>query len=232
MASIIEHYQAIIYALLGGIIPALIWLFFWLREDSKHSEPKLLILRTFVFGMISVLLVLPYQSLVDGRFPGSTALAFLLWAALEETFKFGAAYFGGLRSKEDNEPIDPIIYMITAALGFVALENALFILRPLIDGDVSTSILTINMRFLGANLLHIVSSGLVGAALAISFYRSEGIRVQFVLIALIIATIFHTAFNLLLMSSTDIGSAVAVISVWISVGGLLILFEKAKTIAP
>jgi len=49
------------YALFGGILPALVWLVFWLREDKKNPEPKKLILRTFLFGMGAVMIVLFFQ---------------------------------------------------------------------------------------------------------------------------------------------------------------------------
>ncbi len=34
-----------------------------------------------------------------------------------------------LRSQDDDEPIDPSIYMITTALGFAAVENVLFLMQ-------------------------------------------------------------------------------------------------------
>src|SRR3989344_5332355 len=147
-----NNWSTLVYALIGGILPAVLWLIFWLQEDRKRPEPKRLILRTFIFGMMAVLLVIPFQKSVDSIFPGVGLVAFLLWAILEEGFKLGAAYFGGLKSKEDNEPVDPLIYMITAALGFVALENSLFIITPLLDNDAAMGVIVGNMRFVGASL--------------------------------------------------------------------------------
>ena len=43
----------IIFAISGGILPALIWLWFWLKEDL-HPEPKKAISLTFFFGMLMV----------------------------------------------------------------------------------------------------------------------------------------------------------------------------------
>ena len=157
----------VIYALLGGILPALVWLLFWLREDRKNPEPKRLIMRTFILGMIAVILVLPLQKGVEMLFAGGiTILSLAVWAFLEEGLKLGAGYFGGLASREDNEPIDPMIYMITAALGFVSLENALFILGPMLGGDIATSIITGNLRFIGASLLHEVTSAIIGVSIS------------------------------------------------------------------
>lgn len=223
--------EPIIYALLGGVLPALVWLAFWLREDYRHPEPRGLILRTFLLGMGAVILVLPLQKAVDVWFPGTTSMAILLWVTLEEVFKFGAAYFGGLKSVEDNEPIDPIIYMITAALGFVALENTLFIFGPLVGEDITRSVITGNLRFIGASLLHVVSSGLIGVSLAFSFYQSRRRRVMLTMLALILAIAFHAGFNLVIIHWHNSGAMLAFGLVWIGVVLLLLAFEKAKAIA-
>jgi len=223
--------ETIIYALLGGILPALVWLAFWLHEDYKHPEPRGLILETFLLGMGAVVFVLPFQKAVEMVFPSMAFFALLLWVVLEEVFKLGAAYAGGLRSIEDNEPIDPIIYMITAALGFVALENALFIIGPLIGEDIMRGVITGNLRFIGASLLHVVSSGFVGVSLAFSFYQPMSKRVTYVILALVLAIIFHTSFNLAIVHWENLGAMIAFALVWISVVFLLLAFERAKTIA-
>lgn len=225
------NFENISFALLGGVLPALLWLWFWLHEDKKHPEPRGMIGRTFALGMLSVILVLPFQKGVDMIFPGLILPAILLWAVLEEVFKFGAAYFGGLHTREDNEPVDAIIYMITAALGFVALENALFILGPLVGEDIPRTIVTGNLRFIGASLLHVVASGLVGVALAFSFYK-PGIPVLAGFWALVSAILFHTLFNLMIINLGEWGTPLAFIMVWLGVIYLIWAFEKAKVIAP
>jgi len=223
--------ETAIYALLGGILPALIWLAFWLREDARHPEPRGLILRTFILGMGAVILVLPFQKAVDNLLPGMTVAAILWWVILEEVFKFIAAYFGGLKSIEDNEPIDPIIYMITAALGFVALENTLFLFGPLLGEDTMRSVITGNLRFIGASLLHVVSSGFVGVSLAFSFYKSRRKRVILTMFGLILAIVIHTGFNLAIIHWNNSGAMLAFSLVWISVVLLLLAFERTKKIA-
>jgi RsiW-degrading membrane proteinase PrsW (M82 family) len=41
-------------AILGGIGPAMLWLWFWLKEDRLHPEPKALLTRVFLFGGLAV----------------------------------------------------------------------------------------------------------------------------------------------------------------------------------
>jgi RsiW-degrading membrane proteinase PrsW (M82 family) len=222
--------DTVLYSLLGGVLPALLWLAFWLREDYRHPEPRGLIMKTFMLGMISVVFVLPFQKIVDNFFPGMTLVAILSWVVLEELFKFGAAYFGGLKSIEDNEPIDPIIYMITAALGFVALENALFLFGSLIGESIIDSVITGNLRFIGASLLHVVSSGIVGISLALSFYKGMWTHIVMTTLALLVAVAFHATFNLSIVNWGNSGAMLAFGLVWVGVVLLLLAFEKAKTI--
>jgi len=225
----------IIYAFVGGILPALVWLIFWLREDRKSPEPRGLILKTFLLGMGGVLLIALVALIFEkeaSRIVDNMALpAIILLASIEEGLKFLAGYFGGIRSVEDNEPVDPLIYMITAALGFVALENTLFILGPMIDGNVLESLVTGHMRFIGASLLHIVSSGFVGMALAFSFYKSLPRKFITTILGLMVAIAFHTFFNIVILTFKGSGATLSAIAVWTGVIFLLWAFERAKAIA-
>lgn len=227
-----NNLQSISYALLGGVVPALLWLFFWLREDAKRPEPKGRIAETFLLGMLTVILVLPFQKMVAGFFPGLGLIAFTLWAVLEEGFKFSAAYAAAIRTTDDDEPIDMLIYMITAALGFVALENALFIWNPLLQFDLIGALSTGSMRFVGASLLHVVSSGALGLMMALAFYGSWAKKMAYGLIGLVLAVVIHTTFNMFILRQDSSQSLQTFAAVWFGAALLLLFFEKVKTIAP
>jgi len=222
--------EVFLFSLVGGVIPALIWLMFWLREDSKRPEPRGLIMLTFVAGMIAVPLVIPFQKWTF--IAGDQSLTFLIWAALEELFKFGAAYFIALRRKEDNEPIDPLIYMMTAALGFAAMENTIFIFQPLLQGNFTESLITGNIRFIGASLLHTISSATVGIAMGLSFYKGRGMKKLDLILGLLLAIALHTAFNLFIIKENS-GTTFATLGfVWIAIVVLMLFFERIKRIFP
>lgn len=218
----------VVIAILGGFVPALFWLWFWLREDSARPEPKTLIISSFVAGILVVPIVLPLQQFALDRYEG-TYLVFL-WVLIEEVVKYSAALIVVLWNKAVDEPIDCIIYMITIALGFSALENALFIFTPLISGDYLQSFLTGNFRFLGATLLHVLTSGTVGAAMALSFYRSSVERVFFATVGLCIAIVLHGLFNFFIMDSSGETILSIFLVVWAGIIGLFLVFEKAKLI--
>jgi protease PrsW len=222
----------LLYALLSGVLPSLLWLWFWLKEDNIHPEPRLLILITFLAGMIAVPFVIPFQKIIYATFADHNLLTLVLWAGVEELFKLGAAYFIALRSKFMDEPIDALIYLITAALGFAALENTFFILKPLESGDMIQSIITGNLRFVGATLLHVVSSASIGVFIAISFYSGFFTKKFCDVLGLGVAIALHTAFNFFIMKSTGSQTLIIFSSVWGAIIVLMLLFEKIKTIQP
>lgn len=213
-------------AFLGGVLPACIWLFFWLLEDRCEPEPKRYIFLCFLAGMLGVAVVLPLEQLADNYLTG-TALLFV-WGALEELVKFGAAYMVALRTAFFDEPLDAVIYLVTAALGFSALENALFILGPLHDGDVLRSILTTNLRFMGATLLHSLASATIGIALALSFYKPGFVRRMVTLAGVVLAIVLHTLFNFFILEGGSDATFWIFLCIWVGIVALLLLVERVK----
>lgn len=213
-------------AFMSGLLPALFWLWFWLREDKERPEPYLLIALAFLGGIMVVPIVLPLQKLAVEYYYGPTLI--FIWVVIEEVMKYAAALLLVLWNKAVDEPIDLIIYMITVALGFAALENALFIFTPISNGDITGSILTGNFRFLGAMLLHVLASGTVGIALALSYYKPPTLRLWWGTVGLAVAITLHALFNFFIMNAGG-GVILAVfLCVWVGLIGMMLFFEKAK----
>ena len=215
-----------VISLLGGLVPALLWLWFWLNEDDEKPEPKGLLILTFIIGMVSVFIVLPIQNLL-GNLIHNEKLLTIVWAAVEEIIKYTAVLFVALKSKAADEPVDFAIYLMTGALGFAALENALFLIDPVTLGNSTVSLLTGNFRFLGAMLLHTVCSGMIGIALGLSFYRIWYAKKMFLLVGLLAAITLHSAFNFLIISS-DKGLFAVFSLLWGVTIVVLLLFEQLR----
>jgi len=221
--------QSLFYALLGGVLPALLWLWFWLKEDSDNPEPRGLLILSFFAGMAAVMLVYPMEQF-------ATALGFeglhllIAWATIEEVMKFAMIVVIIFQTSDYfDEPVDALIYMITVALGFAALENTLFLLEPISRGQALVSFLTGNLRFLGATLLHVIASSMVGVMIGFAFWKSDFIRKIAGLFGLCIAVALHTAFNFFIMSET--GPDPFAIFLWLWIGAIIIifLFERLKS---
>ena len=196
------QYAGTIAAVAGGVFPALVWLWFWRREDRAHPEPRKLIALAFIAGMVTVGIVIPIEKFAATYLVGTT-LVFAVWSTIEEIAKYLAARITVLWRREDDEPIDPVIYMIAVALGFAALENTLFLLSPLAGSTVPQAVVTGNLRFVGATLLHVLGSATVGIALALSFYKSRRLRRRYVAGGVILASLLHAIFNFLILNTPE-----------------------------
>lgn len=213
-------------AFLSGLIPALFWVWFWLREDSKRPEPYFLIAISFIAGMAVVPMALPLQKAAIGLYSETNII--LVWVIIEELLKYAVALALVFWNREVDEPIDMVIYMIMVALGFAALENALFVYNPLMANDYLDSALTGSFRFLGATLLHVLASGTVGVSIALAYYKSKSTQVVAGTIGLSIAIVLHALFNFFIMKASGETILAVFLFVWMGIILLFLLFEKIK----
>lgn len=196
---------------LSGLLPSLVWILYFLRKDI-HPEPKTLITKTFLMGIIispiAVLFQYWFMDLAQ-RWPllafqaGSSG--FFIWAAfIEEVVKFYAVRTIVFRNPAFDEPVDAMVYMIAAGLGFAAIENILVMFRVVGSEGVTMALQVWGLRFVGATLLHALASGLVGYFLALAWFHPK-LTNRLIAIGLVFATVFHFTFNILLSFSEQLG---------------------------
>ncbi len=220
-------FETLFFAFLGGILPAMVWLYFLLKEDRRCPEPRHMIALAVVAGMLSVVLVLPLERFAVLTLPAGIPVI-IGWAAIEETVKYLLAAIIVLWRRSVNESIDLVIYMITVALGFAALENALFLIAPFSGGNMVEGLLTGNLRFIGSTLLHVVASAVIGFSLAFSFRRSRFLRTVCATLGLILAIALHALFNFLIIDGSGSFTLLAFFMVWSGAVVLFALFEVLK----
>lgn len=187
-----------------GFAPALAWLFFYLKEDI-HPEPKKLIAFTFILGAAFAFLALAAELAANKTLgwigvAALSPLSLIILAFIEELAKFEAAYIAVHKNPDFDEPIDAMIYMVVAALGFATVEN----LGAIHSGDPSQTALlstifeTTTLRFVGATLLHTLASALLG------YYWAKGIRAfqsrRPLIIGFLLATALHSVFNFFILN--------------------------------
>lgn len=217
--------------IISGVLPSLLWLWFWLREDNLHPEPRSLLTGTFIAGAAVVIFVLPLQ-MIAARYAVDESMRYIIWAAIEEILKFAAAFVIAFKSHDMDEPIDAMIYLITVSLGFAAVENVLFIFGPLADGNLATTIVTGNMRFIGATLVHVVCSAIIGFSVGFVFYRSRFVKILSATAGVAIAITLHSLFNLSIIGGTATSTLKTFGWVWAGAVAIIILFEEVKAIQP
>jgi len=226
----------IFFSLAAGVLPALLWLWFWLKEDRLHPEPRRLIMLTFFAGMAVVGIALPLEQIthyVFKRLDIAAALGgFLMlffWALAEEFSKYFAAKKAALSKREFDEPIDAMVYLITAALGFAALENVIFLVDIVNGYGLSAGLMTSNLRFAGATLVHLLSSAIVGSSIAFCFFHKEKYR-RNVFWGIALATLLHAFFNYFIIKSSGKDMLQVLLPFWFLILVLLFVFKKVKRI--
>jgi RsiW-degrading membrane proteinase PrsW (M82 family) len=218
-----------IYAILAGTIPSIVWLIFWLQEDKMRPEPRWLISSIFIGGGLSVIAAI-YGEQYIGELVSNTTLRYTLWAATEEIVKFLAVMIIALNSSYNDEPIDAMIYFITAALGFAAIENTLFVLSPLSNGHIAQSIATDSMRFIGATLVHIVSSALIGFSIGYTKNSRLPARIIFIALGILGAIAIHSGFNISIVGSQPSEILNTFMWIWFATVIMIVLFEEIKAV--
>ena len=189
-----------------GLLPSTIWLLWYLRKD-KHPESKQMILKIFSWGIIIAIPVALMEIGISAEISNINAFlgnkisdfwliliySFLGVALVEETLKYLVVKCKVLKHHEFDEPVDAMIYMITAALGFAAIENILILFSA--SFNLFEATLLTSLRFVGATFLHALCSGLLGYFLALSFFATKKKRIKFVLLGLGISTLLHGLYN-------------------------------------
>lgn len=226
MALLTSDPKILVLAFLGGIIPSLLWLWFWLKEE-EHPEPTGLLTVAFVLGMVAVIIVLPIQKFIQAHI-SSPDSQLVLWASAEEILKYLAVLMIIYKTSNGSKPIDWPIYLITTALGFAALENALFLIKPLSASGATVSLLTGNLRFLGSTLLHTISSGTIGITIGLSFYMREWSKKWFLLFGFLVAIALHSAFNFFIMKNDGNDFLKVFGFLWVVTIIVMLLFEKVR----
>jgi len=191
-----------------ALLPAIVWLLFFLHEDKKPAPPRL-ILKTFIFGALVSIPVLALQMISEKLFSPYVSSFFLMaiiLAVFEELFKFFGAYFAVHNAPEFDEPVDAMVYMVVAGLGFATIEN-FFVIASVVLQYKSFSTLTavgsaLILRFIGATLLHTLASAIIGYFWAKGLVRGTSYR--FIFLGIVVGTIIHGVFNLLVYKFQEI----------------------------
>jgi len=220
----------ILITLILSLVPGFAWLFFYLQEDL-HPEPKRLLALTFLAGMASAPFALVAEifigPIINGLLTAGAAPLYLITLGfIEEITKFCAAYLAVRKNPAFDEPVDAMIYMVVAAMGFATVEN----IGAIAGGKFSqtallSSVFTVtSIRLVGATLLHSLASALLGYYWAISI-REFGSK-KYLVFGILAATVLHAAFNYFIIIFGNIMYAI----IFLTVVGFFVLgdFEKLK----
>lgn len=188
------------WALLLGVsfAPAVLWVWYFQRQDSRDREPARLLAKAFVFGMFAVPPAAGVEYLFQGQLLASAQplirflALFVAVGCVEELAKFAAFGLAVRRSGAFNEPLDGIVYAVTAALGFAAVENLLY--------TAAFGLQIAPARAVIASLAHASFSGIVGYAAGLAAFCARPWTAA--LAGLAAAAALHALYNFLIIDGT------------------------------
>jgi RsiW-degrading membrane proteinase PrsW (M82 family) len=173
-----------------SILPGILWVWFFSAKDV-HREPPAMLMKTFVAGVLAVIpaaiLEIPLRPyLIDVSGVESTLLLALLAIGLvEEGVKLGAAYLTAFRSPLCDEPVDGVIYAVTAALGFAAAENTVYTLAYGTGVALIRAVLT--------SLAHASFAGIFGVAAGL--IKAYKLPLSAIWPSFIVAVLLHATYD-------------------------------------
>ena len=220
-----------------GLAPGLLWLWFIYRGNKYRPEPKGLVIRTFLFGMMAIIpvmfvetaLLLPYVFTHIDQFKnfsmtdlnnltiGQIAyVSFLVAGVTEEFFKFLVVRTTIYKSPYFDEPIDGLVYSSAAALGFASLENIEYLIQfgwqtALVRAPITT-------------MAHVVFSAMWGYPLAMKKLKRKNSTI-FLWLGLLGAMAGHGLYDFLAFQQNDSFTNIPILIGLIALfGGLIALF--------
>ena len=192
-----------IFLFLIAILPTLALLLFFVYSD-KFKEPKKTVLSTFILGIfiIAPLEVFHYGTVMILGEPieyNAFFRAFFAAAFLEELFKFCVLFFFCTKFTEFNEPMDGIVYGITASLGFAFWENLQYVYMA--EREVTESLQVAWIRAFTAVPSHAFDGIIMGFFIGRHYFRDYKTKINLVW-ALLIPITLHGFYDWVLMEES------------------------------
>tara|TARA_Y100000389_G_C17325216_1_gene445187 strand:- start:228 stop:914 length:687 start_codon:yes stop_codon:yes gene_type:complete len=211
--------------LLVTILPSILIILFFVNSD-KFKEPKSEIIKVFIFGILITIPAYILNTFLGDFWYNNTKVSqnlissFLTAAPVEEGLKLSILYYFVYKMKDFNEPLDGIVYGVTASLGFATLENIYYVYL-LADHFQTTSMALAVVRSFSAVPAHAVFGIFMGYFFMKYSFIKKGDNLFF---AFIVPFVLHGCYNLFIASNFFV-SLLLVIIAWIVA---LRLFSRLK----
>jgi len=193
--------------LLLALAPVVVILIYIYVKDKYEKEPIGLLVKNFLLGaIISIIITVVLGFAANIIFPVTDekdifqqfVKAFFVVALVEEFSKYIIVKYYSQKKADFNEPFDGIVYAVVVSMGFAALENVLYVYQY----GVATGL----TRAFTAVPAHATFGILMGYFMGKAKFSDN--RVKYNLLGLLIATLFHGAYDFFLFINFIPGIAI------------------------
>ncbi|EAQ40886.1 PrsW family intramembrane metalloprotease [Polaribacter sp. MED152] len=193
--------------LLLALAPVVVILIYIYVKDKYEKEPIGLLVKNFLLGaIVSIIITVVLGFAANIIFPVTDekdifqqfVKAFFVVALVEEFSKYIIVKYYSQKKTDFNEPFDGIVYAVVVSMGFAALENVLYVYQY----GVATGL----TRAFTAVPAHATFGILMGYFMGKAKFSEN--RVKYNLLGLLIATLFHGAYDFFLFINFIPGIAI------------------------
>lgn len=186
------------YLLLLALAPAIILMMYVYFRDKYEKEPIGLILKGILLGAIIIFPVGLIENYIMGfstglsKIPKAAFDGFIVAGATEEAFKYFVVFILIWRNRNFNEKFDGIVYAVSVAIGFAAIENIFYIFS---GNSLQTGI----VRAFTAVPGHTIFGVVMGFYLGLARFSNQG-KGKWMLRAFTVPWLLHGIYDFMLMS--------------------------------
>jgi protease PrsW len=181
------------------LVPALLWLGYFYLQDRHEPEPKEFVLGVYLLGAF---VAWPLARYTQGLWPSmpvggplspkAVFFAIVPGGLAQELAKYLVVRYSVYMSDEFDEPMDGIVYMMAAGIGFATAENW----HAIGAAGGTIFLATGTMNVVVATLAHGCFAGVLGYALGIAHWTGAARRGPVILVGLFIAATLNGVFQL------------------------------------
>jgi RsiW-degrading membrane proteinase PrsW (M82 family) len=183
-----------------------VWFVWWI--DHHDREPLVLIAVAFLWGAVASILIslvletvfaIPMLLFSEGA---QKAVSFVFLAPIIEEISKSLILLVFLFNRRFNRMLDGIVYGAVVGFGFAASENLMYYVSTYFTKGVGIWIIVVIMRTMLTAVGHAVYTAITGAGVSImKFARQRWMRFVFPPMALLVAIVLHSLFNLGVIST-------------------------------
>lgn len=193
------------FLLLAAVLPV-VFLCFYIYKKDVNKEPKGMLAKIFIFGMLIcipvIILELLVGSVIDPKEGDSVIYifigTFISVAFIEELFKWLVVKGFGYNSKNFDEVYDVIVYAVFASLGFACLENIGYVF----ENGFGVAILRALLSVPGHMCDGVLMGYYLSKAKVNSLNGNNSLAKKNMMLSLLIPSIAHTIFDACLTASS------------------------------
>lgn len=195
----------------------------YIYDNDRNKEPKKLITKIFIGGILSCFLVLFFSYILELIVPifamDESILnyfqlfiyVFIKIALVEEFCKWIISYFLSYNNKEFDELYDMIVYCVFASLGFALFENILYVLSYGFMTGILRALLSVPMHAcFGVSMGYCLGLAKLG-----EINNNKKNKFKNIILSILIPTILHGFYDYLLFTDHILVAIVLAIGLYI-----------------